>query len=263
MSWWQAVVLGLVQGVTEILPVSSDGHLAVVQRLLGMPAGTRVALTAALHLGTALALIGYFAPRVWSIVSGALGRESEPQAENRRLIGRVVLGCIPAVLAGVLLEGPVEAASSRMAVVGILLVINGGLLYGTRFRPRAQRRIGWGTAMMIGMIQALAILPGISRSGSTIGLALLLGIGAEEAFDFSFLMALPLTAGAAVYELLKLDFSALAPANVALGICSALVSGLGAIVLLHRIVVRGRFYRFGLYCGAVGIILVVVSPLLR
>ncbi|MEO0085247.1 MAG: undecaprenyl-diphosphate phosphatase [candidate division WOR-3 bacterium] len=259
MTAWQALALGIVQGLTEMLPVSSDGHLAILQSLWRLPEGGRVGLTAALHFGTALALGVYFGRRLAAIARDVV----RPVADARRaalgLIGKIALATAPAVLAGLLLEGPVEVLSARMPLVGMFLIANGVLLMASRFGHGSRVEPGWGSALVIGCAQAAALLPGVSRSGTTITVALLLGLAAPAAFEFSFLLAVPVTLGAAVLKMAQLDFSLLQPAMIALGVGAAFVSGLGAIAVLHRAVVRGRFVWFGVYCAVLGLVILVLT----
>jgi len=253
MSALQALGLGLVQGLTEMLPVSSDGHLALLQQLWQMPAEGRVGLTATLHLGTALALVVYLGRRLAAIARDAFGREPQARAAGWRLIGRVALATLPAVAAGLLFKEQVEALSARMALVGIFLLVNGALLGASRLRRGNRSEPDWGAALVIGCAQAAALLPGVSRSGTTITTALLLGLAAPAAFEFSFLMAVPVTLGASVLELARLDFAACSPAAVTLGIAVAFAAGLAAIAILRQAVVRGRLFWFGVYCAGLGL----------
>lgn len=254
MTAGQALVMGVVQGLTEMLPVSSDGHLAIIQSLWQMPEGGRVGLTAAMHLGTALALVCYFGRRLAAIVRDAAGRAAEARQAAFGLIGKVALATVPAVVAGLLLEGPVEVLSARMPLVGVLLIANGIILGVSRLGRGNRLEPGWAAALVIGCAQVAALLPGVSRSGTTITAGLLLGMAAPAAFEFSFLLAVPVTLGAAVMKLAQLDYSQLQPAAVAIGIGAAFLSGLVAITVLRRAVVRGRFFWFGVYCAALGLV---------
>lgn len=260
MTVLQALVIGLVQGLTEMLPVSSDGHLAILQSLWRMPEGGRVGLTAALHLGTALALLVYFGRRLVALVRDAFGPPSEERKTAFSLAGKVALATVPAAAVGLLVEGQVEAITSRMPLVGALLIANGAILVASRLLARGHRlEPGWKTALAVGCAQVAALLPGISRSGTTIATALVLGMAAPAAFEFSFLMAVPVTLGVATLKLVQLDFSQFQPALVVLGIVTAFVSGTAAIAILRRVVVSGRLFWFGVYCAVLGLVTLVLG----
>lgn len=254
MTAGQALVMGIVQGLTEMLPVSSDGHLAIIQFLWQMPEGSRVGLTAAMHLGTALALVFYFGRRLAVIARDAVGRAVEARQAALGLIGKVALATVPAVVGGLLLEGPVEVLSARMPLVGVLLIANGIILGVSRLGRGSRFEPGWAAALVIGCAQVAALLPGVSRSGTTITAGLLLGMAAPAAFEFSFLLAVPVTLGAAVLKLAQLDYSQLQPAAVVIGIGAAFLFGLVAIAVLRRAVARSRFFWFGVYCAALGLV---------
>jgi len=253
MGWLESFVLGLVQGVTEILPISSDGHLAVLQYLWNIPEQVRVNLTAALHLGTAVALIAFFAGRLKEVVRGAFSSEQQERNCNRKLIFMVLVGSLPAVVVGVLMGELVEHIFTSAKLIGMFFLLNGFLLFATRYAPNGAKSVNWKEALLIGLIQSTAILPAISRSGTTIGLALLLGISRYQAFEFSFLLAVPITVGAAIFELLRFDFSVIALGPVILGIVTAGVAGFFMILFLRRFVLSRWFFLFGFYCWLVGV----------
>lgn len=257
MKWVESFVLGLVQGVTEILPISSDGHLAILQYFLNIPVEMRVNLTAALHLGTALAIVSLFARRISEIVRGVFATESAQRNCNRRLILMVVVSSLPAVVVGLLMGDFVEDIFVNLKAIGGFFFINGTFLLSTALVRKKESPLSWGRALLIGAIQATAIFPAISRSGTTIALALLLGVNRYQAFEFSFLLAIPITVGAAVYELLHFDFSVIVWEQVAVGIVTAGLIGVLMILLLRRFVLNRRFFLFGFYCWLVGVIVIL------
>jgi undecaprenyl-diphosphatase len=258
MTWLQALVLGILQGLTEFLPVSSSGHLAIVEHLWSMPESARVALTAVLHIGTALALVVYFAPRLGSVARAAFGRASEVRSESRRTIACIALGSVPAAIVGLFFADAVDAAFSSPTLIGSMLIVTGGLLFATRFARERSVRVVWLTAAIIGLAQAAAILPGISRSGATIAVAVLVGIGREDAFEFSFLLSVPVVFGAAIKELVGLDWALVGPGPVVLGILVAFGAGLGALGLLRRAVLGRRLHWFAYYCWLAGLLVLVL-----
>jgi undecaprenyl-diphosphatase len=228
------IILGLVQGLTEFLPISSSGHLVIVPGVLGW-AEPPLSLTILLHLGTLVALLAYFHKDILGLAAGLLGRGMDPGVA-RRVVAFLVIGTIPAVIAGLAFGSFFENAFQRpyescieLAITGVLLIVAERL--GER---TAHRELDAPKAFGIGVAQALAILPGISRSGSTIGAGLWFGMSREEATRFSFLLSIPAVAGAGVLDLAKgqLDFSASALA----GLVAAAVSGYLSIAVLLRFV---------------------------
>jgi len=254
MSVVQAVVLGILQGVTEFLPVSSSGHLAILEHIWSLPEAQRLPLTTMLHLGTAVAVLVFFWRRIVGILAGCFSGDPGRNGPSRHTIGYVILGSVPAAAVGLLLNDRIDAAFSSPALVAALLLVTGAMLFGTRFVPVREGRPGWARALLVGLAQAVAILPGISRSGATISAGLYSGMGREESFEFSFLLAVPAILGASLLELRKVDLAAVSPASVGLGTLVALVSGLAALYLLRRIVVSRQLYLFAFYCWLVGIL---------
>src|SRR2546423_2739872 len=197
------IVEGLIQGLTEFLPVSSSGHLVIIPAMLGWeepPLG----LTVLLHMGTLVALLIYFRLEIIGLVLGVLGKGPDP-AEARRIVRFLIIGTVPAVIAGLALGGFFENSFERPYESSIELVITALILIATeRFGERAVRHpLDDGRAGAIGVAQAVAILPGISRSGSTIGAGLLCGLTREEATRFSFLLSIPAIGGAGLLDLAK------------------------------------------------------------
>jgi undecaprenyl-diphosphatase len=253
MSPIESVLLGLLQGVTEFLPVSSSGHLALLEHVWRLDAVARLPLTAMLHVGTAVAMLVYFGRRLGRIVAGCVSRDAARRGENWRMVGFVALGSVPAVGIGLLLEEHIEAAFASPVLVAVMLLATGGLLFGTRFAQGEGQSLGWGRVLLVGVAQAVAILPGISRSGATIATGIYLGLKREAAFEFSFLLGIPVILGAGVREAAKVQASALSPAVVGVGVLVALVSGLAALALLRRAVTGRKLYLFAFYCWTAGL----------
>jgi undecaprenyl-diphosphatase len=234
---WRALVLGALQGATEFLPVSSSGHLIIVPELLGWPAST-LTFDVVVHLATALAVLIYFRED-WRRLGAGLRQGLRLGAPWRDPDGRqltlVLLACIPAVVAGVALEGAFErliATNARGAAqsAALMLVVTGGLLLvaervAQRLRPTEE--VGTPHAMAIGLAQAMALTPGLSRSGATIAAGLATGIRREEAARFSFLMATPIIVAAAAHQLVQSSLAGAAP-----GGGPTLVAGFGASFLV-------------------------------
>lgn len=259
MSALQAVVLGAVQGLTEFLPVSSSGHLVIVPYLLGWQ-GPGVAFAVAAHLGTLIAVVVYFASDLNALIraflKSLLGRRvDDPKA---RLAWAIVVATIPAAVAGVLFRGFFERFFDQPFDVAFLLVVTGALLLvGEAFGPQARElnRLGQRAALGIGLFQAAAILPGISRSGATMSAGLLFGLKREAAARFAFLLSAPIVLGTTVYEAWDLVRGAAgAPSLLVLlvGIVSSALAGLAGIRLLLSYVARRGLYVFAAYCIAFG-----------
>jgi len=263
MSIIQALLLGLIQGLTEFLPVSSSGHLAVLEHLWKLPAESRLPLTTMLHGATALAVIFYFAPLLVRLIRGLWARDAARRVLSWRMVGFLAFASLPAAVIGVAFSDMIDRAFSEPLLVGLMLLVTGGVLFGTRFAPvggsgearpdRSPREVGWTRALLVGMAQSIAILPGVSRSGATIAGGLYLGMGREQAFEFSFLLAVPAITGAFLLEVRKVDFGLLNPPALAVGMAAAFVAGLAALFLLARAVAGRKLHWFGFYCWLAGL----------
>lgn len=237
------IILGLVQGLTEFLPISSSGHLVLVPRMLGW-AEPELGLTVMLHLGTLVALFIYFRYDILSLVRGVLGRGTDPAAA-RRVTRFLVVGTIPAVIAGLTLGGFFEDAFTRPYQTSAELVLTGLILIATeRFGQRAVRRdLDDKRAFGIGGAQALAILPGISRSGATIGAGLLAGLTREEATRFSFLLSIPAIAGAVVLDIAEGDLVVTGPS-----IAGTVMAGVSGWLSIHYLLRFVRTHSLTVFC---------------
>ena len=245
-----AALLGLVQGLTEFLPVSSSGHLVLFQRWLPH-AGDPVAFDLVLHLGTLLPVLGTFRADLAMMLRDLRAGEGPPlQRPGVRLGAWVVLGSVPTAAIGLSFKDLFEQAFSSLGAVAVAFAITATLLLATRFAkaPRLDlAQMGPQHALIIGVVQGLAITPGISRSGSTIGAALLLGIDRGLAARFSFLLALPAVGGAFLLQARELRLDSLHVGPLALGFVASALSGWAALRLLLRLVRAGDFSRFAFY----------------
>lgn len=249
MSFYDSIILGIIQGLTEFLPISSSGHLVLVEAILGVES-EGVSFELMLHLGTLLAILIYFRSRIWSLVTCLFDRS---MARERKIVFYLVVGTIPAGLAGLFLSDVFDRAFSSPVQTSLMLLATGLILFSTRFARTTGRDITVVTAVAIGVAQAVAILPGISRSGATIAAGMLGGVKPSEAAEFSFLLAVPAIAGAAVLksgELIQIDPS-LAESYV-VGTVTALVFSLLAVHTVLKIIRRGKFAYFSYYCFAAG-----------
>lgn len=256
MTWWQAVILGLVQGLTEFLPVSSSGHLVLAERLARVHT-PGVFVEVALHVATLGSVCVVYGRRMVELARGLVTGEGD----HRGYVWLLVLATIPAALVGGLLNDVIEAAFDSLAAVGVAFLFTGVVLWSTRHLVGTRGTPTTRSAIGIGLMQALAILPGVSRSGSTVSAALWAGITPQRAAEFSFLMAVPTIAGAALLE----ARDAVANAGAAgvgpllIGCAVALVSGIWAIRFLVALLHRGRFHAFAPYCWAVGVFTLLLA----
>lgn len=262
LSVRDACILGAVQGLTEFLPVSSDGHLAVFQYFLTpMPAEQKLAVTVALHFGTLAALLVYFRSDLIEMTRQLL--DPARGGYLRTWAWLIVAGTIPAAVIGLTLKSWVEAALDSLLVIGICFVVTGTLLFlasAARNVSRGEADIGLADALVMGTFQALALLPGVSRSGTTISSGVFRRIRPDVATRFSFLLGIPAIGGALVLE--GKDVAAL-PTDLrmplALGVATAYVTGFAAIGLLLRMVRTGKLQYFAYYCWALGILVAAAA----
>lgn len=266
MDLLQAILLGLLQGITEFIPVSSSGHLVLVPWLLGWPEPELVFDTV-VHWGTLLAVLAFFW-RDWLALITAWLRGlfrwdwTEPEA---RLMWLLIVGTIPAALLGYLLDDFFESLFGQPVWVSVFLLVTAGLLALSErlgSRTRETRDLRWLDSLLIGLGQAAAIAPGISRSGATIASGLFRGLERPAAARFSFLLSTPIILGAGLFQLLGLasapDPLAQVPVLVA-GFLAAAISGYVCIWALLRYLQRGRLYPFAVYCAYVGICCLIVA----
>ena len=255
MTLWDAAILGLIQGLTEFLPVSSSGHLALGQSLLGI-GDDDLTFEVVVHAGTLLAVLVAFRQRITSIVVDC-GRR---QRDAWTIVGLLALGTVPAGIIGLLFESTIEGVFSHPAAVGGFLVLTGLVLWTTHRRAGTRRDVRTADAVWIGLAQALAILPGISRSGLTISTGIWLGMEATEAAAFSFLLSVPVILGASVLKiggLLSSPPTGEALFSLVTGFVLAFFSGLVAIRWLLALLARGGLDRFAWYCWAVGLLAII------
>lgn len=250
MSYFDAIVLGLVQGVTEFLPVSSSGHLVMAQAFLGVPS-PGVFLEVSLHVATLLSVMVVYRAKLIELVRGMLRRDPDAL----RYVGLLILATLPVVVIGLFFRNQIEAAFDTPYITGFMLLVTGFILWSTGFgdRERAHDRPTRLHAVAMGISQCLALLPGISRSGTTIAAGLWTGLRGERAAEFSFLMSLPAVGGAAVLQATELGGDMVVDGQLAVGFLVALLSGVAAIKSLVWLVRRQGFHKFAWYVWAVGL----------
>jgi undecaprenyl-diphosphatase len=262
MGFWEALLLGIVQGLTEFLPVSSSGHLALFTEILGadrLPE-ENLLFTILVHAATALATLIVFRKDIAAIISGVFQKED---TQARHFIGKIGVSMLPAVVVGLFFEEEITALfGSNVALVGAMLCLTALLLFFTDRTTEKQHAITYNIALIIGLAQAVAILPGISRSGATIATALLIGTARPEAARFSFLMVIPLILGSVAKTLLDNGtavFVSVDALPMAVGFVAALVSGVLACTWMIALVKRSKLIYFAVYCAVVGSVALVVS----
>ncbi len=258
MEIWQAIIVGIVQGLAEFLPISSSGHIVLTQKLLNI-SEPDLAFEVIVHLGTLVSVLIFFRASLWRLCQSLWTKEMK---EERMMIFWLGVATVPAVIAFKLWKKHFEAAYEEPALISGLLLLTAALLFVPKFIKGKQSKIGAKSSLMMGIGQALAILPGVSRSGSSIAAGLVSGVKAEKAAEFSFLMSIPAIAGGFVLTLKdraeemgswgKALDSCLIPAYMWAAFAAAVV-GLFAIYVVMDLVKKGKLEYFSYYLIVVGI----------
>lgn len=264
MTELQALLMGLLQGLTEYLPVSSSGHLTIASALFGIDGEENLTFTIAVHVATVLStLVILWREIVW-LLRGLVDTKAPLMSPERRYILAIIVSMIPIGIVGVFFKDYVEAIfGSGLLIVGLSLIMTSALLTLSYYaRPRQKEDIGLMQAFIIGLAQSVAVLPGLSRSGTTIATGLMLGVKKEKMAQFSFLMVIPPILGEALLSILKAakdgaeattgDISMTA---LAIGFLAAFISGCMACKWMISIVKKGKLVYFGIYCAIVGCII--------
>jgi undecaprenyl-diphosphatase len=257
---WQTLLLSAVQGVTEFLPISSSGHLALLQAAFGL-SESALAFDILLHCATALAVLIFFRKDVTAFLgqwcAGFASKEART-AEGWRY-GWFVLAATAVTAAVALpLKGAVEAAMRSHFAVGAGFLLTAGILCLAPLLPAREKELSLKAALVVGLVQGLAVFPGVSRSGTTIAAALFMGLAASEAFRFSFLLSVPAILGAALLEVPGLlDGSSILPGGWLIAVFVAFLLGYLSLALLRRLVVSGRWAYFGVYCFFLGLAAII------
>jgi len=261
MDAWEAIVLGAVQGFTEFLPVSSSGHLELGKAILGdnsLPEDSLL-FTVVLHFATALSTLVVFRKDVWEILSGLF--QFKWNKETKFSL-KIIVSMLPAVLIGLFFEEELESFfGGNIAFVGTMLILTAILLWLADRAKHTGRKVSFGNAFIIGVSQAIAILPGISRSGATISTSVLLGNDKNKAARFSFLMVVPLIFGKIAKEIFsgKLSSETVDFTTMGLGFIAAFICGLIACTWMIRLVRSSKLSYFAIYCLLVGLTAIIIS----
>ena len=261
MNYWEAIVLGLLQGLTEFLPVSSSGHLVIVQYFLGIKQ-PGVTLEVMVHFGTLLSIVWVFRRDIWHLLTGLFS-----SAEEKKFALLIFWGLLPTGIMGVLWGSIFTSIFNRPLLVGLALLVTGFIILAISkvgVKSKGINNMKIQDALVIGLFQGIAIIPGITRSGSTILGALWRGLDRETAVRYSFLLALPVIAGATLFELkdflrVTTDLEIIYPYLVATLV--AFISGIFAITLFVKLLKEGRFYYMAYYCWCLGLLTIIGSYL--
>jgi undecaprenyl-diphosphatase len=257
----ETVILGIIQGLTEWLPISSSGHLKIAEKFLGLE--VPILFDVILHLGTLTVILFFFRGDVKKILSALACLDFK--TEYGRLIPLIIVGTIPTALIGLAFSIFLEDFFREVLTVAVALLACGFVLYSAKASKEKTGYIGYFAALLIGIAQGIAVIPGLSRSGLTIATALLLGIEREKAFKFSFLLSVPAVIGAFGLTL-HTHFSALAASNlgwveVFAGVAAAVIVGYLALKLLWKVLAKKGFHFFAFYCWALGALLIIALNL--
>lgn len=250
----KVMILAVIQGIAEFLPVSSSGHLVLAKHFMGLESTSGATLEIVLHTGTLVSILVFYWRYLLELMQGAVRREREAL----RYIGLLLLGCLPAVVVAFTARDQLEEAFSHPEFVCFTLVATGVLLITTHFVGDGIKQVRWKSAVLIGLAQAVAMLPGVSRSGSTIGIARLLRIEPKKSAEFSFLMSAPLLAGASLLTILdlvqgKAESCGSSLTELVVGFLLSAIIGYFSLKYLLSLLCRGRFWLFGIYCCVVGL----------
>ncbi len=264
-----AILLGIIQGLTEFLPVSSSGHLVIFQNLLGLKE-PQLLLDVILHLGTLTAVLIYFKKEIAIIFLELIGlfkklssREPTlPYKDSQKILWWLIVGSVPTAIIGLLFQDTFESMFASLLTVGFMLMLTGLVLTITYFIPKnytSKERLNHPIALAVGAVQGLAIIPGISRSGSTIACGLFCGLDRELAGRFSFLLSIPAIIGALILQLKDNPVASVGIMPLIGGFVSSFVMGFICLKLLMHVVKRGHLAYFAPYCFALGLAVILLQ----
>lgn len=262
MTWLEALVLGVIQGLAEFLPVSSSGHLQIFSALFGIQGEGNLTFTVAVHAATVCSTIVVLRNEIWDLLKGLFRFTWNPETVY---IAKIALSMIPVAIVGLFFKDYVEEIfGSGLLIVGISLLLTACLLaFAYYARPRVKKDISFRDSFIIGIAQACAVLPGLSRSGSTIATGILLGNNKENVAKFSFLMVLVPILGEAFLDLMKGGFSpaesGISMLSLVVGFLAAFISGYAACSWMLNLVKKGKLIWFAIYCLVVGIGILIYS----
>lgn len=263
MSWLEAIILGIIQGLTEFLPVSSSGHLEIGKVLFSAQTEDSLLFTVVLHGATVLSTLVVFYKEIVQIFKGVF--LSLQWNREKQFLLLIIISMIPVLIVGIFFKDVVDSMfSGQLLLVGCALIFTGFLLYITKYIPQKSKKIGYKDAILMGFAQAVAVIPGVSRSGSTISTGLLLGNNKAEVTRFSFLMVIIPILGANALEILQAETGLhheISSKLLLLGFVAAFISGLFACKWMIQLVKKGKLKYFAIYCFIVGTIAILSTIL--
>jgi len=255
----QTIILGIIQGLTEWLPISSTGHLRLVEHFLGLT--VPILFDVILHIGTLIVVLLFFRRDIKDIFSAFVRLDFK--TEYGKLVPLVIVGTVPTMLIGLVFGELIENVFRSILPIAIAFILCGMMLYSAKAGEEKTENISYLMAIIIGVAQGVSIIPGISRSGATIAVALLLGIKREKAFKFSFLLSIPATLGALGFtvstQFEKLESAGLDWFEILAGATVAMFVGYLALKLLWKILAKKKFHLFAFYCWLLGAVLIALS----
>ncbi len=260
----EAVLLGILQGITEFLPISSSGHLVLAQEFFGLNTGRGITFEVVVHFGSLFSILIYFRKRIGELLRGLWAYLSAPSAwrtglaENyeARICFYILLSMIPAGVVGLTLKDVIESQFQNPLFVSAMLIVTGTILHSTKYATEGTGKVTPMIAFIVGISQAVAILPGISRSGTTIATGTWLGVKREDMADFSFLMVLPVIAGVTLLDLKDVIETGASDATLIFltaGFFASFISGYFALKTLISVFKKRGLHPFSLYCWALGL----------
>jgi len=261
MDLLQSIILGLIQGITEWLPISSTGHLRIAQHFFGL--SVPLLFDVALHVGTLLVVLIYFRKTVKNILTALFKRDFT--STDGKLIFPIIIGTIPTALIAVFFGNELDAYFSSLSLLGAGFITSGIVLVASKFTVERKDKISIPETLLLGLMQGISIIPSISRSGFTIAIALMLGIKRELAFKFSFLLSIPAVIGALGYTLYQ-EHNALSLAGIdSLELAAALLVTVAisflALKILWKTIAARKFYLFAFYCFIIGAAMIALGLL--
>jgi len=247
-----AILLGVLQGITEWLPISSSGHLVLVQQLFAL--NVPIIFDIMLHIGSLIVILFFFRTEILELITGLFNWEKD----KLRIILMIIIASIPIAIVGYFFQSSIDAIFSNVRMVGFALLFTAVILFLSKYPKAKNGKLTYGKAFGIGLLQAVAILPGVSRSGSTISAGMMLGVKREDVARFSFLIFIPAILGALVLHIGELaNVGDLMP--VIVGMVVAVIVGYFSLRLLMGIIKNDKFYWFSVYCALLGVVVLVVS----
>jgi len=259
---WKIILLGTIQGLTEWLPISSTGHLKIAEHFLKFFTIEDLLLFEfILHIGTLIVVLFFFRKDIKNLLTALA--HWDLKSEHGKLIPLLAIGTVSAAIVGLLLEKYAANMIQSLSTIAIALILFGTILFASKTAKEEKDAISISTTIIIGIAEGIAIIPGVSRSGATIAIALLLGIKREKAFKFSFLLSIPAIIGAIGYTFIqeygKLASAGLSWTEISLGVITAMIVGYFALKLLWKTLAKKKFHFFAFYCWLLGIILIALS----